>query len=138
VFAENSLMLNVCSKESSADWHQHQRSTATITAGGSSSASIGYNGKSQLYICATMWHENENEMLQLLKSIIRLDIDQSKKRASASAKTSATDFNNNHHEVFDYEAHIFFDDAIAYLPTGSSEPNTFVEQFISIIKDAAM
>jgi chitin synthase len=78
-----------------------------------------------------MWHENDNEMLQLLKSIMRLDIDQSKKRKK--------DFDVRHsHEVFDYEAHIFFDDAISYLPNGSSEPNAFVQQFTDVIKDAVM
>jgi chitin synthase len=29
----------------------------------------------KIYSCATMWHETETEMLQLLKSIMRFDCD---------------------------------------------------------------
>ena len=46
--------------------------------------------------------------------------------------------NDSNDDIFDYEAHIFFDDAIHYLPNGSSEPNSFVQSFIQVIKDAAM
>lgn len=34
----------------------------------------------QLIICATMWHETEDEMIEFLKSIIRLDEDQCARR----------------------------------------------------------
>lgn len=41
-------------------------------------------------------------------------------------------------EYLEYEAHIFFDDAISYLPNGSSEPNNFVQNFIKAVEQAAM
>ena len=34
----------------------------------------------RIYMCATMWHENRDEMAQMLKSIFRMDIDQSCRR----------------------------------------------------------
>jgi chitin synthase len=81
--------------------------------------------KTLLYICATIWHENTNEMLQLLKSIMRLDIDHHQKKTSING------------DSFEYEAHIFFDDAITNFPDGSSEPNEYVQNLIQVVSQAA-
>ncbi|KAK9963906.1 hypothetical protein ABG768_005125 [Culter alburnus] len=51
-----------------------------------------------IYLCATMWHETYDEMLKILTSMFRLD------RYRGDPK-------EEHKDVFDFECHIYVDDA---------------------------
>ncbi|GAB1605132.1 chitin synthase chs-2-like, partial [Argonauta hians] len=85
----------------------------------------------KIYICATMWHETVYEMTQLLKSVFRMDIDQ-------SARRNAQDyFNVQDPDFYEFEAHIFVDDAMEFNETRQWMPNTFVKQLVSIVDLAA-
>ncbi|XP_041347263.1 chitin synthase chs-1-like [Gigantopelta aegis] len=53
-----------------------------------------------IYVCATMWHESEQEMAQLIRSLLRIDEDQNAIQES--------------NECYMFEAHIYFDDAYEY------------------------
>ena len=111
-FCENSLMLDSCSNL------RDEENNANILANDNNN-----KNDTVLYICATLWHENNHEMLQLLKSIMRYDSDQKKKGDGF------------------FEAHIFFDDAIEcngiVNSDNESRPNCFVQSFIKIVRDAA-
>ena len=84
-----------------------------------------------IYSCATMWHETETEMLQLLKSIMRLDIDQSARRKAQEY------FGIKDPDFYEYEGHIFFDDAMEEDENGEMVPNRFVEILVSVMDQAA-
>ncbi|KAL8576680.1 hypothetical protein ACOMHN_025155 [Nucella lapillus] len=86
-----------------------------------------------IYVCATMWHETEKEMNQVLKSLFRLDLDQ------CTRKHAYVFFDVVDPDYYEFEAHFFFDDA--FEPHDDEEfeyrTNDFVKQFVRLIDKAA-
>ncbi|CAI5440716.1 unnamed protein product [Caenorhabditis angaria] len=85
----------------------------------------------KIYACATMWHETGHEMTCMLKSLFRMDEDQCARRnAQKYLKVIDPDY-------YEFEAHIFFDDAYDINEYGEPEINKFVRQFVGVIDQAA-
>ena len=59
----------------------------------------------KIYACATMWHENSEEMKTCLKSMFKMDDDYAVRKYRKEEKGDTEDF-------YEWEAHIFFDDAM--------------------------
>ncbi|XP_055860638.1 uncharacterized protein LOC106074351 isoform X3 [Biomphalaria glabrata] len=77
-----------------------------------------------LYACATMWHETRQEMIQLLKSLHRLDRDQYIRKL-ANEKVGGND-----PDFYNFEAHIFFDDAMELDDFDRRVPNRWVKDLV--------
>ncbi|XP_034419469.1 chitin synthase 1 [Cyclopterus lumpus] len=74
-----------------------------------------------IYLCATMWHETYDEMLKILTSMFRLD------RYRGDPK-------ENHADCFDFESHIYVDDAyMTEKATGKRLVNTYVTDLIHVV-----
>ncbi|WKX94586.1 hypothetical protein Q1695_011678 [Nippostrongylus brasiliensis] len=85
----------------------------------------------KIYACATMWHETTHEMTCMLKSIFRMDEDQCARRnAQKYLKVIDPDY-------YEFEAHIFVDDAFDIDEAGDPVINKFVKQIVNVVDQAA-
>uniref|UniRef100_A0A8C9V416 chitin synthase n=1 Tax=Scleropages formosus TaxID=113540 RepID=A0A8C9V416_SCLFO len=74
-----------------------------------------------IYLCATMWHETYDEMLKILTSMFRLD------RYRGDPK-------EQHKDDFDFECHIFVDDAFqTEKDTEKRLTNEYVNNLIQVV-----
>ncbi len=137
VLIEQSLMMNRRRSERNDAYSvlenddTHSRESLDSTGESSLENKLKKDVNIVIYSCATMWHETETEMLQLLKSIMRLDIDQSARRKAQEY------FGIKDPDFYEYEGHIFFDDAMEEDDNGEMEPNRFVQILVSVMDQAA-
>lgn len=83
-----------------------------------------------VYACATMWHETETEMRQVMRSILKLDVDHATRLSSKKPNQLR----------YRLEVHIFFDDAWTdkedeELGTVRREPNEFFDMFFVLLNE---
>lgn len=93
----------------------------------------GQKGKKyypKVYACATMWHETPNEMMQILKSIFRMSIEQ-------QVRKDLKELENEDDGYFEFEAHIFFDDCMTLDDNEEVVTNKFVQTFVTKVDEAA-
>ncbi|XP_022916126.2 chitin synthase chs-2-like [Onthophagus taurus] len=88
---------------------------------------------SRIYACGTMWHETKDEMMEFLKSVIRLDEDQCARRIIKSYLDYPVP------DYYELETHVFFDDAFVRVTQDDPDPqiNSYVKDLINAVDDAA-
>ncbi|XP_032416117.1 chitin synthase 1 isoform X2 [Xiphophorus hellerii] len=106
-FIDLSLLLNTKMKLPKAQTNENQDELQNVV----------------IYLCATMWHETYDEMLKILTSMFRLD------RYRGDPK-------EEHKDSFDFESHIFVDDAfMTEKETGKRLVNEYVEDLIHVVTE---
>uniref|UniRef100_K1QLT9 chitin synthase n=1 Tax=Magallana gigas TaxID=29159 RepID=K1QLT9_MAGGI len=133
---------------------QNTQNTQDIKNGQTNSSKVGNSDSDTMipfiYLCATMWHETEQEMRTLLRSIFRLNEHQFETTYLQNFRIGG---NKQPDETyFQFEAHIFFDDAFKenkekikgvkskqteWKRYPGKEVNDFVKQFIKCVEDTA-
>ncbi|GBM97395.1 Chitin synthase chs-2 [Araneus ventricosus] len=109
------------------------RSEASSSPSGKSVPVKGSDHITRIYACATMWHETAEEMLQMLKSVLRMDEDQCARR-NAQKYLRIVD-----PDYYEFEVHVFFDDAFELCDGDDEEMvvNRFVKLLMQIMDTAA-
>ncbi|XP_046547881.1 chitin synthase chs-2-like [Haliotis rubra] len=133
VFFDTSLMMNRRSDDSINTQKSDSRNKKVYHHNTPEENYYNHYSKVPLvYICVTMWHETKVEMLQLLKSIFKMDMDQNS-RAQAQDILQVLD-----KDFYNMEAHIIFDNAFGDEEKGEDKylVNSWVKDFVSCINQA--
>ncbi|KAM7362637.1 hyaluronan synthase-like protein kkv isoform 1-T3 [Cochliomyia hominivorax] len=87
----------------------------------------------RIYACATMWHETKDEMIEFLKSIMRMDEDQCARRVAQKYLRIVDP------DYYEFETHTFFDDAFEISDHSDEDiqVNRFVKLLVATMDDAA-
>nr|AAG09712.1 chitin synthase 1 [Lucilia cuprina] len=87
----------------------------------------------RIYSCATMWHVTKDEMIEFLKSIMRMDEDQCARRVAQKYLRIVDP------DYYEFETHTFFDDAfeISDHSDDDIQVNRFVKLLVATMDDAA-
>ncbi|KAJ8936720.1 hypothetical protein NQ318_007079 [Aromia moschata] len=85
----------------------------------------------RIYACGTMWHETKEEMVEFLKSVLRLDEDQCAQRIVRNY------LQFNLPSYYEFETHVLFDDA--FVRTSQDDQDPHVNQYVlDLIESVSM
>nr|XP_045601815.1 chitin synthase chs-2-like isoform X3 [Procambarus clarkii] len=127
------LNLNADEHENEVSQYYETISIHTDSSNNNASKIKSSDHITRIYATATMWHENEEEMMEMLKSILRMDEDQSARRV-AQKYLKIVDL-----DYYEFETHVFFDDAFEISDENEDENvvNQFVKLLVELMDDAA-
>ncbi|XP_069941927.1 chitin synthase chs-2 isoform X4 [Cherax quadricarinatus] len=127
------LNLNADEHENEVSQYYETISIHTDSSNNNASKIKSSDHITRIYATATMWHENEEEMMEMLKSILRMDEDQSARRV-AQKYLKIVDL-----DYYEFETHVFFDDAFEIADDNEDENvvNQFVKLLVNLMDDAA-
>src|SRR5699024_2602004 len=92
--------------------------------------------KIRIYACATVWHETADELVQMLKSIMRMDEDQAQRRLAVKW----LNVSERQVDYYEFETHLFVDDAFVFgksMTENDRHINEYVKILIDVLDEAA-